>query len=191
MNNTVIRIIIASKNPVKISAAYQAFNKAFPDHTIHCEEMSAPSGVADQPMTEAETRLGSENRAQFCYQQKSHQQDANVMDENTVDYFVAMEGGVDQFEEGAATFAYVTILAKTGKMVTNRSASLPLPHSIYTRLVSGEELGDVMDDLFGTVNIKQKGGAIGLFTNEAENRESIYTQALILCLAPFIHPEHF
>lgn len=186
MNKTVIRIVVASKNPVKVGAAYQAFNKAFPDHTIHCEEMHAPSGVADQPMTESETRLGAENRARFCLDQNTA-----LSDDENADYFVAMEGGVDQFEEGAATFAYVTILDKTGKIATNRSASLPLPKSIYDRLVAGEELGHVMDDVFDTVNIKQKGGAIGLFTNEAENRESIYTQALILCLAPFMHPEHF
>ena len=44
-----------------------------------------------------------------------------------------------------------------------------------------------MDRLFNTHNIKQKGGAIGLLTNELETRQSTYQQALVLALAPFIH----
>ena len=62
---------------------------------------------------------------------------------------------------------------------------------MYQALLAGEELGHVMDRLFNTNNIKQKGGAIGLLTNGHETRESNYTQALILAMAPFIHPELF
>jgi non-canonical (house-cleaning) NTP pyrophosphatase len=46
-----------------------------------------------------------------------------------------------------------------------------------------------MDELFNTENIKQKGGAIGLLTNHLATRESSYTQALLLAMAPFNHPE--
>jgi len=153
-----------------------------PNNTIQCEGVSAPSGVADQPMTEAETRLGAQNRVNYC---------ARKSDSKT-DYFVAMEGGVGCFEEGVAAFAYVAILdGKHGKLMTGRSANLPLPSKIFKRLEDGEELGLVMDDLFNTSNIRQKGGAIGLLTNHNATRESIYTQALILALAPVLHPEHY
>jgi non-canonical (house-cleaning) NTP pyrophosphatase len=70
-----------------------------------------------------------------------------------------------------------------------RSAILPLPKSVYRALEQGEELGTVMDQLFNTENIKQKGGAIGLLTNGRATRESNYTHALTLALAPFLHPE--
>ena len=52
-------------------------------------------------------------------------------------------------------------------------------------------LGDVMDEVFGTDNIKQKGGAIGLLTHNQLSRSSVYYQALILALIPFVNPEHF
>jgi non-canonical (house-cleaning) NTP pyrophosphatase len=39
------------------------------------------------------------------------------------------------------------------------------------------------------VNIKQQGGAIGLVTNGHATRESAYTQAMVLAMAPFLHPE--
>jgi inosine/xanthosine triphosphatase len=176
-----IRICVGSTNPVKVNAAKQAFSTVFPDHVIHCQQMKTPSGVADQPMTEEETRLGAQNRARYCAEKS----------DNKNDYFVAMEGGVDKFEEGAATFAYVAILNQADQLSTGRSANLPLPQKIFKRLQQGEELGLVMDDIFNTSNIRQKGGAIGLLTNHAATRESIYTQALILALAPMLHPEHY
>lgn len=182
----IIRICVGSNNPVKVGAAKQAFTLMFPHHIVHCEEMHAPSNVAEQPMTEAETRLGAQNRVRYCAQYYREQRNNSDMD-----YFVAMEGGVDKFEEGAATFAYVAFLNQKGVLTTGRSANLPLPNSVYKRLQANEELGMVMDDLFNTSNIKQKGGAIGLFTNNAATRESVYTQALVLALAPSLHPEHY
>ncbi|BFM48306.1 inosine/xanthosine triphosphatase [Marinomonas sp. THO17] len=180
--SSVIRIQVGSNNPVKVSAAKSAFEQAFPNHIIHCQGMTAPSNVAEQPMTEAETRLGAQNRAIYCHQ---HPIDSNMQ------YSVAMEGGVDDFQEGPATFAYVAIMDQQGNLHTGRTANLPLPAAIYQRLQQNEELGPIMDDVFNTVNIRQKGGAIGLFTNHAATRESVYSQAIILALAPVLHPIHF
>ena len=182
LGSTVIRVYVGSTNPVKVNAARQAFSQVFPNHIIHCEEMHAPSGVANQPMTEAETRLGAQNRVRYCFESSANQH---------MDFFVAMEGGVDQFEEGAATYAYVAILNSEERLMTGRSANLPLPNKVYQRLLGNDELGNVMDELFNTDNIRQKGGAIGLFTNHAATRESVYTQALVLALAPALHPEHY
>ena len=66
-----------------------------------------------------------------------------------------------------------------------RSANLPLPETVYASLTAGEELGDVMDKLFDTHNIKQKGGAIGLLTNHLATRQSVYELAIILTMAKF------
>jgi non-canonical (house-cleaning) NTP pyrophosphatase len=63
--------------------------------------------------------------------------------------------------------------------------------SVYQALESGEELGHVMDRLFNTNNIKQKGGAIGLLTNHVATRQSNYTQALVLAMARFLHPDFY
>ena len=46
-----------------------------------------------------------------------------------------------------------------------------------------------MDRLFNTDNVKQKQGAIGLLTHGLATRESVYRQAIILAMAPFIHPD--
>lgn len=180
MSKEILRILVGSTNPVKRAAAEAAFTKAFANHSIECEAISVPSGVADQPMNEADTKLGAQNRTTEC---------ANTDAEQHFDFYVAMEGGVDSFSEGPVTFAYVAIRNRQGLLSLGRSANLPLPPSVYARLEQGEELAHVMDDIFNEHNIRQKGGAIGILTNHLETRESVYSQALTLALAPFMHPE--
>ncbi|OBT08399.1 inosine/xanthosine triphosphatase [Shewanella sp. UCD-FRSSP16_17] len=179
-------IIVGSKNPVKVNAAKVAFSQYFPHHQIHCIGKHAPSLVADQPMTEQETKQGAINRVQFCQSEDL----ANAMAETKADFYIAMEGGVDHFDHGPATFAYMAIIHQQ-QISIGRSALLPLPAQVYQSLQQGEELGHVMDRLFNTDNIKQKGGAIGLLTQGLATRESIYTQAIILAMAPFINAEIF
>lgn len=170
-----LRILVGSKNPVKINAARSIFSLYYPAMTIDFQGVDAPSQVPDQPIGEDETRIGAENRVLYC--QQYHQ----------ADFYVAMEGGAEQFSYGPATFAFV-VIANNQQRVIGRSSNLPLPLSLYNALLQGKELGDVMDNAFNTSNIKQQGGAIGLLTNHHATRESTYTQALTLAMAPFLHP---
>lgn len=175
MKKTHIKVIVGSKNPVKVNAANSAISALYLDATVSCEGIHAPSGVADQPMSSEETLKGALNRVNYCKQQID------------ADFYVAMEGGVDMFEYGPATFAYFVIADKDRQSV-GRSAILPLPPAVYSALQEGQELGDVMDQLFNTTNVKQKGGAIGLLTNGCATRENNYSQAIKLAFAPFLHP---
>jgi len=167
-------IAVASTNPAKINAVRDAFNLAFPDHPFQVTGFKTESGVAAQPMTSAETLLGADNRLRHLQQQQH------------ADFYVAIEAGLDD----GMTFAWMRI--SDGKQEGRaRSASLQLPAAAVHRLAQGEELGDVMDDLFGTQNIKQAGGAIGLLTQHKLSRSSVYQQALVLALIPFLTPEWF
>lgn len=176
MKNEVIKVIVGSRNPVKVNAVFSALSTMLEGVTVECQGVDAPSLVNDQPMTSEETRLGAINRVRYC--QQHHQ----------ADYFVAIEGGVDNFSYGPATFAYI-VIANNCKESIGRSAILPLPPVVYQALLAGEELGHVMDRLFNTHNIKQRGGAIGQLTHGAATREGNYTEALLLAMAPFMHPE--
>lgn len=173
--NKQLTLKVGSQNPVKIKAATEALSQLYQESTIMTEGLNAPSLVSEQPMNERETRLGAENRLNFILQHYS------------CDFAMTMEGGVEQYDFGPATFAYVAI-GHNGKISIGRSALLPLPNKVYGALQEGQELGDVMDQLFDTNNVKQKGGAIGLLTQGNATRGSIYTQALILAMAPFLHP---
>lgn len=164
-------VIVTSQNPAKISAVKAAFYDVFPNTDFTFTGVSVPSDVAEQPMTEKETYSGACNRvrhAQGRYQG---------------DYYVGIEAGLD----GQHTFAWM-IIAKDDAHGEARSASLPLPPDALKALHQGEELGDVMDRMFSQQNVKQKGGAIGMLTGHRLTRSSVYHQALIMALIPFMHP---
>lgn len=174
-----LRVRVGSQNPVKVNAAKTIFETLFPEHLVDCEGISVSSGVPDQPIGQAETRQGAINRV------------AALLQNHQADFYVAMEGGVDRFDDGIpATFAFVVIHNGETQSV-GRSAQLPLPECIYQRLLAGEELGPVMDSVFGTTNVKQKGGAIGLLTHQTVTRQQQYEQSLLLTMAPFLHQQLF
>ncbi|AMF93629.1 non-canonical purine NTP phosphatase [Vibrio fluvialis] len=169
------KVIIASLNPAKIRAVESAFSTVFPDYHYVFQGVSVPSEVADQPMSDHETKLGALNRVRNAKQ--------SITDG---DFYVGLEAGID----GDVTFAWMIIESATQRG-ESRSASLMLPPEVLSKLADANELGDVMDEVFGTDNIKQKGGAIGLLTQHHLTRSSVYHQALILALIPFTNPEHF
>lgn len=171
-----MKIIVASQNPVKVDAARTSFSMAFPDEEIEIIWLDAPSSVSDQPMSTEETKNGAVNRVKYC--QQHHQ----------ADYYVSYEGGVDVLDGIPSTYAVVCI-ANAQKRQTGRTASLPLPDQIYQKLKQGAELGPAMDAMFNTVNIKQKGGAIGQLTNGLETRASIYVSATLLTLSAFFYAD--
>jgi inosine/xanthosine triphosphatase len=171
-----LTIVIGSRNPVKINAARNAITNLLQVTDIECIGLAAPSNVPEQPMNRAQTLEGALNRIAYCQQQQE------------ADYYVAIEGGVDEFEYGPCTFAYVAICHNNQTSVS-RSSSLPLPKVVFEALKQGEELGPVMDKLFNTQNVKQKQGAIGLLTSGLATRESVYNQTLLLAMAPFINPQ--
>jgi len=175
MSQAVLKVVVGSKNPVKVNAVRNALAAYFPQHDVQAQGIAAPSNVSEQPMTSKETRDGAVNRLRYCQSNQPH-----------ADFYAAIEGGVDNFEDGAATFAYLAV-ADREQLSVGRSANMPIPQSVYQALEAGEELGPLMDKLFNTTNIKQKGGAIGLLTNGLETRESNYTQALHLAIAPLVH----
>ncbi|EII3442872.1 inosine/xanthosine triphosphatase [Vibrio parahaemolyticus] len=169
------KVIIASLNPAKINAVKSAFQSAFPQQAFEFVGISVPSEVADQPMTNEETHRGALNRVKNA-----------KLEMPTADFYVGLEAGI----EGNVTFAWMVIESDTHRG-ESRSASLILPPEVLAQLADANELGDVMDKVFGTENIKQKGGAISLLTQNQLTRSSVYHQALILALIPFTNPDHF
>ena len=167
-------IAVASANPAKIAAVEQCFCQVFPDKQLRVSGFACESGVRAQQLCAEETLLGAENRI------------AQLKNQIAADFYVAIEAGL----EGEMTFAWMVI--HHGNQVGKaRSASLMLPPAALALLARGEELGDVMDQLFGTQNIKQAGGAIGLLTGNRLSRASVYQQALVLALIPFLNPDWF
>jgi inosine/xanthosine triphosphatase len=169
-----INVIVGSTNPIKINAVKLGFQSIFKDENINVKGIVAHSGVSDQPTSDEETFIGASNRAKQC-------KHAEVGD-----YFVGIEGGVDDSVNGMVAFAWVSI--HSGKKVgQSRTSTFELPAAIVDHIRNGIELGKADDLVFGTVNSKQKGGAVGLLTHGALDRTNYYAQAVTLALIPFIN----
>lgn len=171
-----MRVVVASRNPVKVNAVRDAFDSQFPGSVIELHSIDVDSGVAEQPVTDEETRRGARNRAENAAQSMPD-----------ADFWVGLEGGIASGGEQLLTFAWMAVRGPDGHVSECRSVTLPLPPAVKELVDSGLELGDANDRVFATVNSKQGGGAFGLLTNGRYTRASVYTQTLVIALVPFVN----
>ncbi|MTI17406.1 non-canonical purine NTP phosphatase [Rhodobacteraceae bacterium RKSG542] len=174
-----MRVVVASGNPVKVGAVKAAFELKFEGDALSFESVNVPSGVPDQPMGDSETSDGAVNRAQNA---------RAAMPE--ADFWVGLEGGIDEVGGKAFTFAWMAIVSKDGQLETGRSLSLPLPDRVLELVKAGTELGYALDEVFATTNIKHQGGAFGLLSDNYITRQSVYTDTLVCTLLPFVNPAY-
>lgn len=172
------KIIIASKNPVKIDSTRAGFVKMFPDEIFEIEGLSVDSGVSAQPMSEEETLGGATNRVN----------NVSILSPGA-DYWVGIEGGSKVVGEGMETFAWVVIKSKNGMISQGRTASFYLPKEIVALVKMGKELGEADDIVFKRSNSKQSNGAVGILTGDVLTRTDYYETAVILALIPFKNPK--
>lgn len=171
------KIVVASKNPVKVQSTLLGFQEMFNEDQFEAVGMSVPSGVSDQPMGDEETFQGAWNRAKGA-------QDA----EPQADFWVGIEGGNIRQGEEMEVMAWVVVLHQKG-MGKARSAGFFLPPKIVDLVNQGYELGHADDIVFGVDNSKQTSGSTGLLTDNVMNRIRFYVPTVILALIPFKKPD--
>lgn len=184
MENKPCLVVVASQNPVKLQAVRKGFERMFPAQRFELQGVSAPSGVDDQPASNAETLRGAMNRAQAASQAQP-----------LADYWVGVEGGIEEqdgehgSEHGSemAAFAWIVVLSRQG-MGKGRTGTFFLPSRVADLIRQGMELGEADDIVFGRSNSKQENGAIGLLTGNVVDRAQLYEQAVVLALTPFKNP---
>lgn len=169
-----INIVVASTNPVKIKAAHDGFLAMFPQERIKIHGMTAKSGVGKQPMTNWQTISGALNRVNFVSQKQPK-----------ADYWIGIEGGVEEIKGEMEVFAWVVIKDKNGKISKGKTGTFTLPEKVVRLVNGGMELGEADDVVFSQKNSKQKSGAVGLLTGNIIDRTKYYIEAVILALIPF------
>jgi len=176
-----MKILVGSKNPVKISSVEEAFKNYF--ENIEVIGIEVESRVSVQPIND-ETFTGAQNRA-LRLKEINDSQNLNA------ELFVGIEGGITkQFGKWFA-FGCMCVLDNNGRTGFGTSPHFQLPKSVVEKLLQGIELGDVMDEIMNQQNTKQKHGAIGFFTNGVMNRKELYIEGLKVAVIPFLHKEMF
>lgn len=172
------KIIVGSRNPVKITCTRTSFERCFPYVNFLVEGVHAASGVSDQPMSDEETYQGALNRAQLI-KEKHHD----------AEFWVGIEGGLEVKNSSMEAFAWVVILGRHGHIQgKSRTSTFFLPPPIVDLIGKGHELGEATDIIFNKDGTKQKGGAVGMLTRDLLGRAEYYEQAVLLALVPFMNP---
>ncbi len=170
-----MKIIVGSKNPVKVGAVREAFEKYFPE----CEVVGidVESGVAAQPMSEEETIRGAKNRAN------------NAL--GAADYGVGIEGGVEVIEGKLFECAWACVVNQEGKIGLAGGLYFEIPEKVAKKIKAGGELGPLMDEYMDERNLKQKMGAIGVLSQGKLDRKQAYVQIVLSAMIRFVSPEWF
>ncbi|PLW80000.1 inosine/xanthosine triphosphatase [Candidatus Woesearchaeota archaeon] len=168
-----VKVIVGSKNPIKIEAVKAAFSNYFKE--LKVIGISVESDVSDQPKDYDETLQGARNRV------------LNLRKENDADFFVGIEGGMDKKQDKWFSYGCIVVLDSSGNEGVGLSSHFETPKKIVKELFNGKELGHVIDDLSSNSNSKQKGGASAFLTNGVLHRKDLYYPGIICALAPLIN----
>jgi inosine/xanthosine triphosphatase len=168
-----IRLVaVGSTNPVKIAAARAVVARVAPAARI--EGIQVASTVPDQPWGDEETARGARARAMAAREALG------------ADLGIGIEGGVVEDERGLRTCAWAAVVAPDGREGTGGSLAMPLPPAVAELVRRGLELGDAMDQIAGTHDVKRGPGAVGLLTAGLIDRQRAYEALIIYALAPFL-----
>lgn len=176
---TPTKILIGSKNSVKIESTRQSFSKFF--KSVEVKGLRVDSGVSPQPFND-DTFTGAKNRAE-------HVKRINKEQSLGADYFVGIEGGVIQLHNRWFQFTVIYILDSQHQESFGTTGLYELPNWIVEKLLAGIELSHIIDELAQDSNTREKASASGFLTNGVVDRLQNYTQAITFALIPFLQDD--
>jgi len=166
---------VGSTNPAKFEAVQLALARLAPTCAVRAVEVQ--SVVAVQPFGDDETKRGAEERARAARA------------EVDADVGFGLEGGVLVDGDRVWLISWVAAVTREGGVGHASGLRMPLPPKIAPRLRAGEELGPIVDELFGTHDSKREAGAIGLLTDGFVSRTDAFADLVAMACAPFLHPD--
>ena len=174
---TVIETVIAvgSTNPAKVGAVEAVARRAFAKARV--VPVAVESGVAAQPMSARETAAGARNRAA-----------AALAAVPGAALGIGLEGGLEPTPGGGDLVNCCAVAAADGRVSIAWGVRFPLPPAVVQRLLGGEELGCVIDEVTGVAGGKGRLGAVGILSGGLVTREAVWEQAIACALIPHRNP---
>lgn len=170
-----MKVLVGSKNPVKISGAKIAFENYFKDFQI--EGVAVDSDVSSQPFDD-EILKGARNRVKNLI---AYAKDNKI----EADYFCSIESGITNKFGFFMNFNIAVIVDKNGYESIGTSEGFPIPER-YIEEIKNSEFGTFMDKFAKTDNIKQKQGGVYILTRKL-TREELTCHAFMMALTQFIN----
>jgi inosine/xanthosine triphosphatase len=166
---------VGSGNPAKVEAVRRALARLAPACAL--QAVDVVSGVAEQPVGDHATRQGARNRARAA------------LDRTRAEVAFGLEGGVTHEPPVVWLVSWVAAVTRDGRSGDASGLRMPLPSAVAIRLAGGDELGTIIDDLFGVTASKQQTGAVGLLTEGFVSRTDAFADLVAMACAPLLHPD--
>lgn len=173
-----MKILIGSKNKVKIDGAQEAFESYF--NNVEIIGVPVESDVSRQPVNE-EIFIGAENRVKNL---KKYAKENNL----EADFYVSVESGLIEMYGKPMILSGAIIESKDGRVSHGTCSGFPVPKR-YIEEIKGNDLSFVMDKLFNQIGSGQKGGGIAALTKNQIQRKDLCRDAFIMALTCFLNED--
>ena len=166
-----MKIVVASKNPVKLKATQNILEKIYP--AVEVEDRDVDSGVPDQPIGLEVTVQGAINRAKNAFSPD-------------FDLSVGIESGLLEVPHSITGYLDLQWCAiYDGEKITlGVSAGFEYPPLVIEQVLGGKEVGDVMDQVTGVDKLGQKTGAVSHLTQGMLDRTGNTEQCVLMAMVP-------
>lgn len=171
-----MKILIASKNPVKIEGAKEAFENYFENVTV--EGIDVSSDVSEEPVNE-EIFNGVKNRINNLVK---YVKENNI----EVDFITAIEAGVINLFGKWVNINFAIIRDKNGYESFGTSPAYPIPDKYIDEIIK-TNLGAVMDNIFKDSDLRKKKGGLSFLTRGVITRKDLTRGAFIMALTEHIN----
>lgn len=186
-----MKIFVASKNPVKINAVKIAVRDSYPEAEVLGIEVN--SDVSAQPMSDEETLRGSINRARALKKLVLAQKLCSAKSANSAKsakeevLFIGAEGGVyhptfARKKQELWSTVWISVLDQEEQVYSASGARFRLPEELSNAVLAGKELGIVVGALFKDAQLKRKSGAIAVLTDNFIDRTEEYASIAKLAI---------
>ena len=181
------QILVGSTRSAKVEAARVAVRAiaAVDQRFLNAPIIAIDAGDVGpaMPMTEAETIDGARRRAMRIIECAVGDADA------TMCLAIGVEGGLDPLAGNGNRYTLKSWAAVTDgtEIGYGCGGSILVPDHVIRAVLTGRELGDVIDELAGTP-VRGTRGAWGVLTRDLVGRRDSFTTAILAALAPFYNP---
>ena len=171
-----MKVIVGSLNPVKLNATRNILEKIYGE--IDISSTDADSGVPDQPFGLDETIKGAINRAKNSYSQD-------------MDLSVGIESGLMKTPNTITGYIDLQWCAifDGEKITLGVSSGFEYPPEVVKEVLSGFEVGDVMDRITGVDNLGTKKGAVSHLSKNMLDRTENTEQCVLTAMIPRMNEE--
>ena len=170
-----MKIAIGTKRKAKIKGVKKGIAEfIYIQDTVEFSTHDADSGISHMPLSLDETMSGAQNRA------------LDLKNKNIeADYYIGLEGGLVAVQEKTYLISLAYVLNNNDKGHFGFSPMLEVPQEIHKRIKEGEELGPIMGELSGNLDLRSENGSMGAWSGDMFKRDDEFAVAVKAALCPF------